>query len=217
MSKTPFLLAGGIAAAALGAVLLIPGSAGESADHLDPPGRTDPSVDATPDRAADIADLYVWQGNSTVRMALTFAGPVPTNQPATYDPDVLYTIHVSTDGDPTDSEEDIYIRFGQGSGDDEYGVQVMGLPGIETISGPVETRLFGGAARVRAGLFDDPFFFDLQGFMDTVATGDLSFDASRDFFAGQNITGVVIELPQRNFGSDNISVWAETSRFGGNL
>ena len=30
-----------------------------AADHLDPPARTDPAVDATPDKAADIADVYM--------------------------------------------------------------------------------------------------------------------------------------------------------------
>ena len=29
-----------------------------AADHLDPPTRTDPAFDTTPDRSADIADIY---------------------------------------------------------------------------------------------------------------------------------------------------------------
>ena len=220
MTKMTYMLAGGMAVAALGAVAFLPGSPGDAADHLDPPSRTDPSEDSTPDRAADIGDIYVWQNSQNVRLALTFAGPQATTQPATYDPDVLYTIHVSTDGDPTTSEEDIYVRFGEGGQPNTFGVQVTGLPGdIGTISGSVERTLLRSGARVRAGLFDDPFFFDLQGFMDTAATGTLQFDSSRDFFAGQNITAVVIEFPKSALpdSTDGISVWAETARFGGQL
>ena len=49
-------IAGAGLAMAAGAALVLPGLGGMAADHLDPPARTDPSVDSTPDRAADIAD-----------------------------------------------------------------------------------------------------------------------------------------------------------------
>lgn len=216
-------LAGGAAAAALALTLFGVAQLAPSADHLDPPSRTDPAVDTTPDRPADIADIYAWHTDTSVIIALTFAGPQPTSAPATYDRDVLYTINIATGPNKTVPTIPITIRFGQDSaaGANQFGVQVSGLPGVVagTISGPVETNLTRDGVTVRAGLFDDPFFFDLQGFRTTVSTGTLSFDRNRNFFAGQNLTAVVIEIPRDRFnnGSNPLGIWATTARFGGQL
>lgn len=205
---------------AAGAALLLPGLATMAADHLDPPARTDPSVDPTPDRAADIADLYAWHTNDSVILALTFAGPQATSQPGTYDRDVLYTINLSNAAPRTTADVPIRVRFGPGNVAGSYGVSIEGIPGVSgSLSGAVETDLTKDGVTARAGLFDDPFFFDLQGFKDTAATGTLSFDAARDFFAGQNLTGVVIEIPKNRIanGDNPVDVWATTARFGGQL
>ena len=189
-----------------------------AADHLDPPARTDPNVDPTPDKAADIADIYAYHTDTSIIIALTFAGPQPTNLPATYDRNVLYTINISNAGARTDAEFPVRIRFGfDGSAP---GVQVTGLPGTTgPITGPVETTLTRDGVRVRAGLYDDPFFFDLQGFNQTRSTGTLAITNTRDFFAGQNITGVVIEIPRAAVvsGANPIDIWATSARFGGQL
>ena len=205
---------------AAGAAAFLPGVGLLAADHLDPPARTDPSQDSTPDRAADIADLYAWHTDDKVNLILTFAGPQARTEPATYDRDVLYTINVSNAGDRTDAEIPIRIRFGAGSGSNDYGVQVSGIPGTTgPVTGSVERTLSMDGVMVRAGLFDDPFFFDLQGFKDTAATGTLMFDANRDFFARQNLTAVVISIPRDRIenGDNPIDVWATTARFGGQL
>src|SRR5919112_538466 len=78
-------LAGGAAAVALALGLLGAVQFAPSADHLDPPSRTDPAVDSTPDRPADIADVYAWHTDKSLIIALTFAGPQATSLPATYD------------------------------------------------------------------------------------------------------------------------------------
>ncbi|NJO13780.1 MAG: DUF4331 domain-containing protein [Rhizobiales bacterium] len=87
------------------------------------------------------------------------------------------------------------------------------------LTGPVETTLTRDGVRVRAGLFDDPFFFDLQGFRETQSTGTLSFRNNRDFFAGTNLTAVVIEIPRSRLanGTNPLDIWAETARLGGQL
>lgn len=204
-------------AGALGLLLAMPSVPTRSADHLDPPQRTDPNVTQTPDRAADIADLFAWAEGDNLNLILTFAGPMPKNEPATYDRDVLYIFNVSTDGDPLDTEERILVRFGS-AGANNTGVRIQGIPGVGTIEGPVETDLNDGNVRVRAGLFDDPFFFDLQGFMETLDTGDLRIMESRDFFADQNLTAVVLQVPLDNFNPTGaLAVWSETKRFGGQL
>lgn len=207
-------------ALAIGATQIVPGLGVTAADHLDPPGRTDANVDSTPDRAADIADLFAWHSDDAINLILTFAGPQATNQPATYDPDVLYTINISNAGSRTDTEIPIYVRFGNGPNAGQAGVQVTNVPGTTSpIVGAVETNLARNGVTVRAGLFDDPFFFDLQGFRETANTGTLSFNSSRDFFAGQNLTAVVISIPRDRIenGDNLIDVWAETSRFGGQI
>ncbi len=221
MRKRTTVLAGvaGIALA-IGTAQFLPGLGLTAADHLDPPGRTDPNVDSTPDRAADIADLFAWHSDDAINLILTFAGPQATDQPATYDPDVLYTINISNAGSRTDTEIPIYIRFGNGPSAGQAGVQVSNVPGTTSpIVGAVETNIARNGVVVRAGLFDDPFFFDLQGFRETANTGTLSFDSNRDFFAGQNLTAVVISIPRDRIenGGNLIDVWAETSRFGGQI
>jgi hypothetical protein len=189
-----------------------------AADHLDPPLRTDPNADTNPDKAADIADIYLFQTTNNLVMAVTFGGPQATTLPASYDPDLVYTLQVSNDGDPLTTEFPIQIRFGLDA-NGNAGVRVTGLPGAVTIEGPVETDLSANGITVRAGLFDDPFFFDSQGFRETRSSGDLAFNNQRDFFGSQNITAVVVEIPldQVRDGNKLIDLWSEAFRFGGQI
>lgn len=213
-------LAAGLAGAAFAAAALSPGQPINAADHLDPPGRTDPAVDPTADRNADIADVYAWHTDTSVIIAMTFSGPQATNLPANYDRDVLYTVNISNGGARTDAEFPVRVRFGPGTGPNEFGVQVTGLPGVTgAIVGPVESNLTKDGVTVRAGLFDDPFFFDLVGFRQTVTTGTLAFNNQRDFFAGQNLTAIVMEIPRSRIanGTNPVDIWGTTARFGGQL
>lgn len=191
---------------------------GNAADHFDAPTRTDPAIDPNPDLPADIADIYTWHTSDSVIIVLTFAGPQPSSRPPTYDRDVLYTINISNDTDFTDSEFMIRFRFGRDG--EAVGVQVTGVPGSTgPIVGNVEQTLVQGAISVRAGLYDDPFFFDLQGFRETRSTGTLAFRADRDFFRGQNDTSIVIQFPRNAVenGANPLKMWAETARFGGQI
>lgn len=217
MLKPP--LAAGAAIAALGALVLLPADTAQSADHLDPPGRTDAGVDATPDVPADIADVFAWHSNGTVKIAMTFAGPVATTAPLYYDRDVLYKIHISAKDPGTTDEFTIKARFGKGAGANEWGVRFEGVPGVGTIEGPVETDLAKDGVKARAGLFDEPFFFDLIGFRETRSFGQVRIRNNRNFFDGQNDTALVFEIPDANFGTDvnNLEIWGQTLRFGGNL
>jgi len=208
----------GALAIAAGTALLLPGAGNRAADHLDPPHRTDPAIDTTPDVPADIADVFAWYGGDTVKLALTFAGPSVGSQPAFYDRDVLYKILVSTARPDDTPEYAIKVRFGAGAGPNEYGVRFEGVPGVTgTIEGPVETVLQKDGVKALAGLLDDPFFFDLVGFRETRSTGSIRFHNQRSFFTGQNDTGFVLEIPQSRFagGKGTINVWSTTARFGG--
>ncbi len=190
-----------------------------AADHLEPPLRTDPAADNNPDKAGDIADIYLYYTADQLVLAVTFAGPQATTLPAVYDPDMIYTLQLSNDGDPSSTEFPIEIRFGRDVNGNN-GVRVSGLPGGLTIEGPVETSLQSASGiRVRAGLYDDPFFFDAQGFRETRASGTLAFNNQRNFFAGQNITAVVLQIPldQVRNGNKLIDLWSEALRFGGQI
>lgn len=179
-----------------------------AADHTDSPAAAD-------DPAVDIADFYAWHTTDGRLVAvLSFAGLAEAGDPATYDAATLYGIHIDTDGDNV-ADEDIWIRFGQnGAGD--WGVQAAGIPGESAaLMGAVESNLAGdGGAMLYAGLREDPFFFDFEGFGDTLSTGTLSFDATRDSFAGKNTTAIVVEMDLASAAgtATSLSMWATASR-----
>ncbi len=184
----------------------------EAADHLDPPART--NIGTASDVASDIADIFLFGDASTISVAMTFAGPLEAGVPPTYDSDVVYCLHFSNAGDPTVDNAVIYVRFGKDP-TGKWGVQFLNVPGSTgPIVGAVQTALTSGPVQAEAGLFDDPFFFDLQGFNDTKATGKLSIQNNRNFFAGKNDTAMVIQMPRSAIENPGhpITVWAETRR-----
>lgn len=189
----------------------------DAADHVDPPARTDPNVDPNPDAAADIADIYAFHDAANLVVILTFAGPQATNLPAVYDRDLLYRLNISNAGARTDAEFPIEIRFGANANNNQ-GVRITNLPGGVTIEGPVENNLQSSNGTIaRAGLFDDPFFFDSQGLRESRQMGTLRFNNQRNFFGGQNITAVVLQIPRPLIenGSNLIDIWSTADRFGG--
>lgn len=200
------------------AVLLVPGAANRAADHLDPPARTDLSFDPTPDVPADIADIFTWYSDDTVKVIVTFGGPSSITQPASYDRDVLYKILISTAAPADTPEVVIRARFGPGKVPGEWGVRFEGLPGVTgAIEGPVETTLLKDGIKARAGLFDEPFFFDLQGFRESRSLGAIRFLNTRNFFDANNDTALVIEIPKDRFAGATtpLGFWTTTARFGG--
>ena len=191
-----------------------------AADHLDPPARTNPNSDTTPDFPADIADLYVFHTAETVTMIVTFGGPAATALPARYDKDLLFTISISNQAPRTTTDIPIVFQFGQETGvaNGSWGVRVKGVPGVDgDIVGSVERMIEKDGVKVYAGLTDDPFFFDSQGLTDTRRTGNLSFMRNRDFFGAQNITAFVIEIPRSRIqnGNNEIDFWTFSERRGG--
>ena len=182
------------------------------ADHLDPPDRVNADT-----ASSDIADLYAWhQGSGNDRslvIVVTYGGPLASGSAITFDPNVLYTIHLDNTGN-NQPDQSIYVRFAQNIAGD-WGVQVINLPGATgPVVGAANTTIDMGNTKIFTGLRDDPFFFDLGGFTDTLATGTLSFDPTRDFFAGSNVYSIVLEMPlQAALGVGNsLNVWATTAR-----
>ncbi len=193
-------------ACALGLVLASPVLA---ADHGEAPL-------TRADLAADIADVYAWHEGDRLLAAITYDGirpPVP-GQKGTFDTGVLYTLHIDNDGDFV-SDIQVrarYFRFGGFTG-----VLVSGLPGgLPFLLGPVERVVRFGDVRFFAGLRDDPFFFDLEGFRQTLQTGTLAFNGKRDTFAGKNATALVfsMDLGRALRGGKKLNIWATTARQG---
>lgn len=178
-----------------------------AADHVDSP-------EAGDDTAADIADVYAWHAGDRLVAAIAFAGLDIPGSEGTYDDGVLYGIHVDNDGD-YEADQTVWARFGQAA-DGRFGVRFEGIPGsTAAVVGPVNEVLdVGLGLRAFAGVRDDAFFFDLDGFKATAASGTLSFDAQRDTFAATNVSMVIVEMSIDGVagGSDTLHVWATTGR-----
>lgn len=208
------------------ALLALSPYAAFAADHADAPGSTrDPST--------DITDVFIFREGGRMVGAICFGGaPVPRARvdgpTGRFDPDALFTYNIDLDGDAI-PEHRIYIRFGRNS-KGEAGVQIENLPGAgsQFVAGPVE-RVITSASGLRfyAGLRDDPFFFDFQGFVATIGSfnstdkpkGSLFFDPSRDSFSRRNLTAIVFEMdaslivPRPGSSSNKlIRVWASGDR-----
>lgn len=187
----------------------------DAADHVEAPGS---AVDA----AADIADLYSWHTeDATIVSILTFAPLLGPGADPVYDSDVLYTIHQAFPNesgvfDDFDADATANFRFGQDP-DGNWGVQatLVSPMGEIVIEGPVDETITddnGIGITLRVGLADDPFFFDMQGLQDSLATGSLLFDSTRDMMAGTNVTAIVLETP---LISPLTKTWATTARDNG--
>lgn len=174
------------------------GPIAHSADHLDSPSvRVDGSV--------DINDLYAFRSPvnaANVVFVMTvnpFAGVMSGTA---FNPAGVYEFSIDTNGD---ARADVAYRFYFSAANG--GVQRFAVvQGRSVATGQTNqiTQLRGGGS-VTAGLFDDPFFFDLNGF-----NNGLAFTGS-DFFAGANVSAIVIEIPRTVLGANNnIGVWATT-------
>ena len=211
--KTKLALAAAATTGALAALLVVPGQLALTADHFDSPPRTDPLVSPRPDVAADIADVFAFYDATNVYIAVTFH-----NLNGTYDRDLLYGLNISTSPPASSSDVQIRWRFGPATNGTGNGISIENVPGVSgAIVGPVEAILSKDGVRAYAGLRDDPFFFDLQGFRETRAMGTIRFSNQRNFFRNANDIAVVLEIPRSRLGAGPLDIHATTARFGGLL
>jgi uncharacterized protein DUF4331 len=179
-----------------------------AADHLDAPGLTAPGGDTR----LDITDVYAFQSPSNSDNTVLVVGVNPLAgvlNAGTFQPNAAYEIKIDSDGD---AKEDLTykVTFSAPNGSLQQGVTLRGVPtgggGSVLAKGQTDTSIsIPGGGWIRAGVFDDPFFFDLVGFL------NVSFCApGTNFFAGLNISAIVLEVPSAWLGSNNIGVWART-------
>ncbi|MBS2019937.1 MAG: DUF4331 family protein [Deltaproteobacteria bacterium] len=133
-----------------------------SADHLD-----SPAVKADP--AGDINDLYSWMDGNNAVLAMTVYPAAPAG--AKFSDKIQYVFHTSSTADfkvATTNETNIICTFDAQqkaqcwAGTDEY------VTGDASQAAGITSK--SGKFKVFAGLRADPFFFNLDGFKDTVAT-----------------------------------------------
>ena len=184
-------------------------SAVKASDHFDAPNLTG-------NGQQDIADLYAFRPSSTSpnsALILTVNPFVGSSSPSTFATDTAYRFEVDTDGDAfSDITYEANFSAAVG-GEQNYTVTRNDAPFAAGVTGTTQQfTTANGAANVVAGTFDDPFFFDLTGFQNTLnGTGGFTGD---DFFADANISALVLEIPSADFGSEDIGVWATTIQNG---
>lgn len=144
-----------------------------AADHLDSPV-------ATADPAADITDLYAWiDGGKVVLVMDVFPLADETSK---FSDKVQYVFHVGSSAafPLAGTNTDVICTFDTEqlvscwAGGDYVTGNAAGAAGVTSKSGKME---------VFAGIRADPFYFNLDGFNDTVTTvegaaGGLTFDAA---------------------------------------
>ena len=169
------------------------------ADHLDAP-----SLEGN--GHLDINDLYVFQSpinpsNTVLIMTVNpFAGVLSDTVFGTHDFEYEFLIDNTGDAMADISYGATFFANPQGGQN-----LVLTRNDVSLAFGAAGRELtLDGGGKVQAGLFDDPFFFDLAGFNDGLNfTGD-------DTLAGANVSGIVLEVPSADLGGPNIGVWART-------
>jgi hypothetical protein len=219
-----------------------------AADHLDAPGITPPP--GGDGIGTDLTDIYAFQSPSDPMKTVlimdvnglttgdladppgddrAFGSALPK---VDGDAAVTYNFRIDSNGDAT-ADKTIQVAFGKAKkdGSQKLEVNIMDgkgkgrkdraeLKGRSTGFGesPVVNEEKG--IKAFAGRRDDPFFFDLLGFLNILGAPSDSLlycgaaHTASDTFAGQNVSSIVLEVPSKMLtagGNPNIGVWATTN------
>jgi hypothetical protein len=216
-------------------------SRARAADHRDSPGLMPPGGD----NRADITDIYAFQSPadpSKTVLVLNVNGLTKAGEPAYFgtkvpgvsrDRRIGYWLNVDSNGDAV-ADVRYSIAFGKPRG----GVQAFEVRRNGKVLIPMgkgRTTAFGAAPaivsakgiRAFAGMRDDPFFFDLDGFLNITAPldSDTANDAKSfigcsgqgsrpDAFAGSNVSSIVLEVPDAQLhsgSSTQVGIWGATT------
>jgi hypothetical protein len=183
-----------------------------AADHLDAPGLTSPGGDSR----LDINDIFVFQSPadaSRVAFVVTVSPAAGVLGETAFHPGAIYALRIDQDGDG--KEDEVFrVTFSAPDGLGEQQLRVRpAKPGRDGRGATDEDVALPGGGLFRAGLFDDPFFFDLHAFLGT--NGRSFCDGGQEnFFLGLNTLAMVLELPRASFTADRLGVWATTELDG---
>lgn len=153
-----------------------------TADHLDSPL-------VASDPAADINDVYAFVNPNDPGEVILAMTVVPLATPSSvFSDSVSYNFLITND-----AGDDITISCGRIDGSAQT-LQCSGPNGLSA-GGLLNTTNTNGDMRLFAGLRDDPFFFDLQAFNDTVDTLTPQFtDPGNDFFLELDTLAIVLGI-----------------------
>jgi hypothetical protein len=189
--------AGALVTASLVAALSVGAS-----DHLDAPG-------VKADGRTDINDVYAFQSPvdpANAVLVMTVNPLAGLQSGTTFHPKAKYFFNIDNDGDAVEDTV-VKVQFGTvgKDGRQKMHVDISGPNGSAAGNGAVgEAFSIARGGRATAGTYDDPFFFDLDGFKHGFA-----FDGT-DFFAGLNVSAIVVEVPRSLLGSGTVGVWGQT-------
>ncbi len=182
-----------------------------AADHLDAP-----AVKA--DGRTDINDVYAFKSptNTSNTVLIMTVNPLAgTQNGTTFHPDAKYQFVIDNNGDAK-SDGYITVNFDGPSSSGRQNLEVeLDLDSDREVSGRTGREIaLGSGGKAWAGVFDDPFFFDLQAFKDQVGGegGSRTFcdSGATNFFQGLNVNAIAVEVPSRWLGGRNIGVWSRT-------
>ena len=236
---SPIASRAGIAAVA-GMALVVGASPllASAADHLDAPA-------AKADHRVDITDVYAFKssaGHTTLALDVDGFLTPADSKTATYRANSLYELKVdrnqdgkadlayrvrfspaTTNGDGTKTQAYVVRRdTGASANSNVWKGKVVAKGRTTPYKHAVRTAHVKHGGSVFAGTRDDPFFFDLPGFIEfkeqllggSTDLGDLLGGfTGMDAFAGTNILSIAIKLPNSQLGGNgnSIGVWGTTS------
>lgn len=209
-------IAGALVLATTAALLFSPVHRSLAADHRDGPifGNN---------LSVDLDDVYIFldpNNNSRVIMAFDLGGPIipPENANAgVFDSSVNFRLQIENTGD-AEGDRFIDVRFNAPTGSGQPQTAIVTLTGngpprsltapttppssiADIAPAPVVTTDEATGIMFTAGIFDDPFFFDVPAelrYRTTLLAGQpdvLLLDRARDSFAGYNVLMVVLSIP----------------------
>ena len=208
------------------------------ADHLDAPT-------VKTDKRIDITDIYAFRSSSGRTALVLNVNPLlspASTKAAAFRPSALYEFKIDTNGDAAADiayrirfseartvtggavEQTFWVRRATGSSArrTEWAGTLLATGRTTPYGRSARTAFLTGGGGAFAGPRDDPFFFDLPGFVEfkkqllggSTDLGELlgGFTGA-DTFAGTNITSIVLNLPNTKLGwtGKTIGVWATTA------
>ena len=200
-------------------ILAITGMAGlatlapSAADHRD-----GPIIIVNSWSQQDINDVYVFpapQASGDTVIIMTTNPMAGVMGSTTFLSNAKYELLIDGDGD--DREDLIFrVTFSQPGRTGEQAFTVTNAAASIRAQGLVgQTVPILGGGRIRAGVFDDPFFFDR-----IAAQQSMSFcqdSGAVNFFRGLNVNAIVLQVPQSMLGSRRIGVWSRIVWNGGQV
>lgn len=186
-----------------------------AADHLDGPL-------VSGDRTADINDVYVFVNPNDAGELILVATVFPIAGAASQFSDVVeYRFNIESSVAPLTAGTETTINC-RAMGKRKLQSMRCSVDGTETVAGQLNQVNVNdtGDLRLFAGLRDDPFFFDLVAFQETLAgAGDGFTVPGEDFFAPLNTLAIVVginsDLVTSGGSEPYLAVYGSTHRSDG--